>query len=296
VYYSMIEKKFVLVTDSTTDMPESWHIENDIKVIPQGFVIDGNEVIDDFGKNITAKEIYNRIRQGEMPSTLQGTLEKFIEVFVTACKNGMDVLYVGFSSGLSGTFNTALIASREIMEHFPDRKIFCVDSLAATMGHGIQVIEALKLRDSGMDAAEAARLVTAHVQNACHFFTVDDLNHLYRGGRLSKATAMLGTLIGIKPIMYVNESGHLLPISKTRGRKASIAELARLAAKYIVKPLDQTIYIAHGDCESDANDLAQQVLELIPNAKTHVFMLSPIIGVHSGPGTLAVLFWGEKRL
>lgn len=292
----MSEYKFVLACDSTCDLPREWYESTGACCIPHGIVMDGREYWDDFGASVSAETIYANIRGGGMPSTLQGSLETFTEVFEESFKKGLDVLYVGFSSQLSGTFATSRMIAEEIEGKYPGRRAICFDTRGATMGHGIQVLLAQSLREQGLSVAETAEELEKRCLKACHFFTVDDLNHLYRGGRLSKTTAVVGSLIGIKPVMYVSDEGKLVPIGKKRGRRQSMEELARLTAEHIKDPLEQTIYITHGDCLDEAEELKAMVCEKLPGAKVEISMLSPIIGIHSGPGTLAIFFWGEKRL
>jgi DegV family protein with EDD domain len=288
---------FLIASDIICDLPKEWYAENDAVWLRHGVLLDGVEYWDEFGSEITPHALCEKLRAGQSKvSTLQGRLEDFVAVFTAAAEAGRDVLYVGFSSGLSGTYNTALIAANEVREAHPGCGIYCVDSLGATMGHGIQVLEAARLRAEGLSAAETAERLADKVLTACHFFTVDDLNHLYRGGRLSKTTAFVGSLMGIKPVMYVSDAGKLTPLSKARGRLASMKEMARLTAEYIRNPEGQTIYINHGDVLGEAEELAAMVRAALPGAATVCRRLSPIIVAHSGPGTLAIFFWGEKRL
>ena len=288
-------KKFDILADTTSDLKKSWYIANDAQYAKHAYVIDGEEVWDDCG-NVDPQDIFRRIRAGEKPSTIQVKLEDFVDIFTNSCKNGLDIIYVGFSSALSGTYATSQMAAKMVMETYPERRVICIDSVAATMGQGILVMEAVRLRDQGMSAEEAGKILEEKKYQVCHYFTVDDLNHLYRGGRLSKTSAVVGTLMGIKPVMYLNEEGRLAPISKARGRKASMQELVKLVKEHIVEPLAQTIYVAHGDVEDEAAELGKMMEAAIPGAKIEINQLSPIIGIHSGPGTLAVFCWGDKRL
>ncbi len=292
----MSEYQFVLACDSTCDLPREWYEQKDVRCVPHGIVMDGREYRDDFGVTLPPEAVYAAIRGGAMPSTLQGSLEALTGVFEEACKAGKDVVYVGFSSQLSGTFATACMVANELQEQYPGRRLICFDSRAATMGHGIQVLLAQRLREQGLSADEAAAELEKHCPKACHFFTVDDLNHLYRGGRLSKTSALVGSLMGIKPILYVSDEGKLTPIGKKRGRHQAIEELARLTAEHIENPQDQTVFITHGDCREEAEELARLTAEKVPGAKIEITMLSPIIGIHSGPGTLAIFCWGSRRL
>ncbi len=292
----MSDYRFMLISDSTNDLPKIWYEENDARCVPHGLVIDGKEYWDDFGAAMPPKKVYDYIRGGGMPSTVQGNLEKITEYFEESCKAGMDSLYLVFSSKLSGTYATACMVADEMMQKYPGRRVLCVDSRCAAMGHGMLVMLAQKLRAQGMTADAAAAELEKRCLQVCHFFTVDDLNHLYRGGRLSKAEAVLGSLIGIKPILYIDDTGKLVPIGKKRGRHQAIEELARLTADHIKKPQDQTIFIPHGDCLGDAEELARLLHEQLPGVQTEIYMLGSTIGTHTGPGVLATLFWGDKRL
>ncbi len=291
----MPDIKFTLITDTTTDCTLDWFVGNDVKPIKHGLAVDGGEIWDECGTSITPHEVCELIRGGKKMSTLQGRLEEFLELFEQSCKNGLDAMYVGFSSGLSGTYATSCMAAKMMMEKYPESKIICVDTVAATMGQAILSMRALELRDSGAGVTEAAEKLEEEKLSVCHFFTVDDLNHLYRGGRLSKTSALVGTLIGIKPIMNVSDEGKLTPIDKVRGRMTAIRELARLTAEHIRDAGAQTIYITHGDVEDEANQLAEEVRKLVPDAKLDVRQLSPIIVVHSGPGTLAIFCRGVRN-
>jgi len=288
-------KPYMIVTDITSDLPKHFYEDNDVVWVKHGLTIEGKEYWDEFGSAISHQAVMAKSREKKAISTLQVQLADFEQHFTQAAENGLDVLYVGFSSGLSGTFDTSCIAADMVREKHPECEIYCVDSFGATMGHGIQTMEAVKLRSEGKSAKEAAEILEKKRLQACHFFTVDDLFHLFRGGRLSRTSAAVGSLMGIKPVMYVSDAGRLTPLSKVRGRKASMQELAKLTAQYI-RGTDQTVFITHGDVEDDARELAGYVQELIPGIDVDIAQLSPVIAAHSGPGTLAIFFWGEKRL
>ena len=288
-------KAYMIVTDITCDLPKSFYEENDVVWVSHGLIIEGKEYWDEFGSVITNQAVMAKAREKKAISTLQVQLAEFEQHFTRAAENGLDVLYVGFSSGLSGTYSTSCIAADMVRKKYPECNIFCVDSLGATMGNGIQALEAVKLRNAGKSAGEAAEILEAKRLQACHFFTVDDLFHLFRGGRLSRTSAAVGSLMGVKPVMYVSDEGKLTPLSKVRGRKASMLELARLTAQYI-SGTDQAVYITHGDVEDEARELAGYVEEALPGIRVEIAQLSPVIAAHSGPGTLAIFFWGEKRL
>lgn len=289
-----MEYRFTMMVDSTASLPEEWHKGKDVFYLPHATVIDGKENWDNFGKDMPEEKIYAYIRAGGMPSTAQGSQEEIYRFFEESGQKGLDALYIGFSSGLTGTYGTAMTIISELSEKYPERKFVCFDSLAASSGHALLAIYAQQMRENGATIDEAVAALTERRLNVCHFFTVDDLNHLYRGGRLSKTAALVGTLVGIKPVLYVNEQGRLVPLGKKRGRRAAMEELARLAAEYISE--DRTVYIMHGDCLDEAKQLAKILLARVPDARIDYTMISPTIAVHAGPGTLAVVFWGKKRL
>lgn len=292
----MADKKFTIVADTTCDLTKAWYDENGARYAQHGIVLDGEEMWDDLVGKARPDFIMQSIRQGKKVTTLQVRLEDFEHMFTEICQSGKDAVYIAFSSVLSGTYATSTIAAKNVMEKFPGRKVYCVDSKCATMGQGILVMKINELCNQGMSAEEAVKTAEELSPKVCHFFTVDDLNHLYKGGRLSKSSAMMGTLMGIKPIMYISDEGTLSPIGKVRGRKASMKELAEHVKSHIVNPQGQTVYITHGDVADEAAELAQIIRETVPGVLTDIRQLSPVIGVHSGPGTLAVFCWGDKRL
>ncbi|WP_458861881.1 DegV family protein [Acidaminobacterium chupaoyuni] len=287
---------YTIVTDTTTDLTEQWMNENGVGYLPHGLVIDGKEIKDDFGKTIPPAEFYQRIREGMMPTTTQVDIPTFTRVYEGELQKGKDVVYIGFSSQLSGTFNTSNMVAKELMEKYPGRKIISYDTKAATMGQGALVMEAVKMQQQGLSLEEMVEKMDHYRETMCHFFTVDDLNHLYRGGRVSKTSAFLGTLVGIKPVMYMSEEGRLLPLAKVRGRGASMQDLARLCKEYIVDPQEQTVYCVHGGCPEDAGELCRMIEEAVHPKHIDIRGLTPIIGSHTGPGVLAIMFFGSKRI
>lgn len=292
-----MELTYKIFTDTTTDLTPEWMTENNVGWLEHGIVIDGKEIKDDFGKTVPHKDFYQRLRSGLMPTTTQVDIPTFTNAYEQALQQGLDVIYIGFSSKLSGTFNTSLMVEQELMEKYPGRRVISFDTAAAGIGQGMIVMEAARLQQQGMSLDELVDEALPRLKKTiCHFFTVDDLNHLYRGGRLSRSSAFLGTLMGIKPVMYVSDEGKLEPLSKVRGRRQAIAELARLAKEHVVNPQEQTIYICHADCREDADELARLVKEQMNPKGVDIRFLTPIIGNHSGPGTLAVFGFGNSRL
>ena len=207
------------------------------------------------------------------------------------------MLHLAFSSGLSGSYNSVRLAAEELKEEYPDRKIIVVDSLCASLGEGLFVYKAVQMKEAGASMEEVAAWLEEHKQNFCHVFTVDDLFHLYRGGRVSKAAAIVGTMINLKPLLHVDDEGHLIPLSKVRGRKKSLATLVSMMEERIGswKDKNDIIFISHGDCEEDAQYVAKLVREKFGYESFLINTIGATIGTHSGPGTVALFFMGEYR-
>ena len=210
-------------------------------------------------------------------------------------EQGRDVLYLGFSSGLSGTYEAVELLVKQLAAEFPERKLRSVDTLAASGGEGLLVWHAVQRARGGASIDEVRDWVEQHKLNLAHWFTVDDLNHLKRGGRVSAAAALFGTMLSIKPVLHVDDTGHLVPVSKTRGRKASLLALVDRMAESAVDPAGQTIFISHGDCEADAEFVADEVRRRFGVQDIYINYVGPVIGNHSGPGTLALFFLGSRR-
>ena len=234
-----------------------------------------------------------------MPTTSQANPEQAKEAFTACLEQGQDVLYIAFSSGLSGTCGSGMIAADEIRESglYPDRRIVVIDSLSASLGEGLLVHKAVLLKEAGKSLDEVADWVEKNKLHLCHNFTVDDLFHLHRGGRVSKATAILGTMINIKPVLHVDDEGHLIAIGKVRGRKKSLSALVDRMADQIKGYEDQNdvVFISHGDCLEDAEYVKKLVQERFGIEKFIINHVGPTIGAHSGPGTVALFFMGNPR-
>lgn len=289
---------FILATDSTADLPVDFIKENDIKVVNLSTILDG-EV---YGKekNISAQELYAAMRAGKLPTTSQVNPDEAYNFFdeITQGNPDNEVLYIAFSSGLSGSCNNANLAAQEYMEDHPGVNIRVVDSVAATLGEGLIVMQADELKKQGKSVNEAADWIEENKLKVVTCFTVDDLNHLYRGGRVSKATAFVGTLVSIKPTMYVDNEGKLLAFGKAMGRKKSIKALVDYMEEHtldITMGPNYVVTIAHGDCEEDAMLLKNMVIDKFGVKKVIVDILGPVIGSHAGPGTLALSFVGTVR-
>lgn len=242
-------------------------------------------------------EFYNRMRNGSMPTTSQVNPEQARKAFTACLEQGRDVLYIAFSSGLSGTYNSGKLAAEELKEEgrFPERKLVVLDSLSASLGEGLLVHKAVQMKESGSSLEEVADWVEKHKLELCHNFTVDDLFHLHRGGRVSKATAILGTMINIKPILHVDDEGHLIAIGKVRGRKKSLTALVDRMGEQIQGFENPVVFISHGDCLEDAKYVEKLVRERFGVENFIINHVGPTIGAHSGPGTIALFFMGNPR-
>lgn len=285
-----------IVTDSTTDLTPELIQELDVQVIPICYIMEGKTYHNiPGGGEMTDREFYAKLRAGSMSTTTQVNSEEFLRVFTPLLEAGQDVLYIGFSSGLSGTYQSAALAREELKQRFPGRRLEVFDSRCASMGEGLLVYHAAKLQQAGKSLDEVLSWLKENVLNLCHWFTVDDLNHLKRGGRVSTATALVGTMLGIKPVLHVDNEGHLIPVSKVRGRKQSLDALVRRMEDTALDPAGQMVFISHGDCLEDARYVERQIREKLGVRQVELGFIGPVIGAHSGPGTVALFFLGKER-
>lgn len=288
---------YVIMTDTTADLPESYIQEHQLAILSLSYTIEGKTY--DRENPLDVREFYAKMRGGSMPTTSQVNPEQAKAAFTACLKEGKDVLYIAFSSGLSGTCGSGMVAAQEIQEEgeYPERKIMVIDSLSASLGEGLLVHKAVMLKEAGKSMEEVADWVENNELHLCHNFTVDDLFHLHRGGRVSKATAILGTMINIKPVLHVDDEGHLIAIGKVRGRKKSLSALVDRMAEQIKGYEDQNdvVFISHGDCMEDAEYVKKLVQERFGIEKFIINHVGPTIGAHSGPGTVALFFMGNPR-
>lgn len=289
--------EYIISTDTSCDFPLEYVKQHQLPLVTLFYSIDGVTGENGCPSSDVLKNFYDKMRAGSMTKTQQASIEDTEKVFREILQEGKDILHIAFSSGLSGTANAARLAAENMMEEFPERKIIVIDSLCASLGQGLLVDYALKLQQQGKTMEETAKWLEDHIQNICHLFTVEDLKYLQRGGRISKTTALVGTMIGIKPVLHVDPEGKLVSISKVRGRKQSIQALVNKMEENIGKYRDekQPIFISHGDCIEDANYLAELVKERFGYDEFLINDVGPTIGAHSGPGTLALFFMGETR-
>lgn len=287
---------YQIFTDATADCNLSWlQSLPPVSIIPMRVEIGGREYSYGPDGNISAEEFYAQQKAGKYAVTSQITPAQYIQWFEPALWSGNDILYLCFSSGMSGTFQSARVCAEELQEKYPDRKIICLDTLCASVGEGFLVCEAAARQAEGYTLEELVRWVIQHRLEVCHWFTVDVFDHLRRGGRVSAGTAVLGTALQIKPLLHVNQSGELAVMEKPRGRKQAIkAQLVRMEQGW--KPeLGKTVIVGHGACPDGAQALQQAVREQFPEAQVRLAEIGPIIGAHTGPGMLALIYWGNTR-
>lgn len=282
-----------IITDTCCDFPQQMYEELNITAIPLCVRYQGAE--HDHYTDQWLKDMYNGLRNGETASTSAVNPDGWASVIEPVLKSGEDALVLVFSSGLSTTYQSAVIAANELSEQYPDRKILVVDTLCASMGQGLLVWYACQKRDAGLSVEEVANWCESNKLNLCHWFTVDDLMYLKRGGRVSAATALIGTMLQIKPILHVDDEGHLISVSKTRGRKASIQALAAKLEELGLEGKNETVFISHGDCIEDAEYLAKLVKDRCGVKNVIISYVGGVIGSHSGPETLALFFLGKHR-
>lgn len=288
--------EYVIMTDSCCDLTAEMAQKLDLVVIPLCVEIEGKVYYNYLDqREITFKDFYDKLRTKCPTKTSSINVSQFEEAMEPILASGKDILYIGFSSGLSGTYNTSLIAIEELSARYPDRKIYAVDTLAASQGQGMICYYAYLEKQKGKTIEEVRDFVETNRLKMCMWFTIDDLMFLKRGGRVSATTAVLGSMLSIKPVLHVDDEGHLISMSKARGRKASIRAIVDEAAQRGIDIENQVIFITHGDCLEDAQYLADLMRERFHVKEIHINHVGLVIGSHSGPGTLALFFWGTSR-
>ena len=286
---------YKILTDTGCDLPFELLKENAVDVIGMVVNFNGEEYIEDNWKNISIEDYYNSLRTGAQHTTSQITPARFYDFFKPYLEKGEDILYVGFSSTLSGTFGSANIAKDMLLEKYPERRIELVDSNSASVGVGLLVLSAAKLKRDNMPLDELIPWLENAKQNINHIFTVDDLNHLKRGGRVSGFSATVGTMLSIKPILYMSEEGKLLNIDKVKGRKKSIHTLSEYLGKGLVEDSTSTVIIAHGNCDEDAALLKKLIENNFGIKNILVVPLGMTIGAHTGANVINMVFFGKPR-
>ena len=286
---------YVIVTDSVLDIEERFLHQNGICTVPLSFTIDGYDTVeDDFGKTVSFSDFYQRLREGASVTTAQAPLSAFTSVFEGILKSRRDVVYLGFSSALSGNYQTGCMAKQELEGKYSN-EIYCVDTLAAAGGQTLLIREAAKRKSEGYTAEQLVEWAQEFRKHIVHWFTVEDLMYLHRGGRVPKSSAVMGTLLSVKPVMYVSDEGKLLVWKKARGRKRALEMLAKQLSKHIQDVGQYPVTISHGDCQEDAEYLKEYILSHTAVEQVEIHMLDTVIGAHAGPGTVAVFCYGDKR-
>ena len=285
----------VLITDSCSDLPLEFVENSNIKILSLTVHFKNKEYKDDFGKTIKYKDFYSALREGEITTTSQINVQTFADAFKEAVSLGNSVIYLGFSSALSGCVSSATMARNIVLEEYRDADISVIDTRSASLGQGLIVYKAYNMLKEGCSKEEIINWVEDNKLKVNHWFTVDDLKFLTRGGRISQGAAQIGTLFNIKPILNVSNEGKLTPQSKVSGRKRSLKALANMLFERAVNPEKQKIFISHGDCFEDAEFLKNFILEKILVKNVIINNVGPVIGSHSGPGTVALFFLGNSR-
>ena len=288
---------FEIVTDSSSNLVEEMIDDFGLHVLPLTFMVDGEEYQSYLkGQHTDLKQFYTMMREGKVITTSLPNLAESEALMRGLLEQGRDILYLGFSSGLSGTFEATELLMRDLAAEFPERTLLAVDTLAASGGEGLLVWHAVQRARAGAPIGEVRDWVEENKLHLAHWFTVDDLMFLFRGGRVSKTAAWAGTMLNIKPVMHVDDEGHLIPLEKVRGRKKSLNALVDHMEKSAVQPIDQQmVFITHGDCLEEAEYVAEQVKERFGVKEIVINYVDPVIGAHSGPGTMALFFLADKR-
>lgn len=288
-------KNFTIITDTCCDLPTNFVENLKIPYVSLTYHYSGKERLDDFGISYPLQDFYNDMRCGEIPKTSQPSSHSFYDAFKSILNSGNDVLYIGASSGLSGTVNGAHIAKHMLDEEYPNSNIYVIDILTASLGQGIMVLNALEMQKQGSTSEDIVSYLENITQNLNTYMLVDDINHLKRGGRISATSAFVGTLLNIKPFLTISNLGKVLPLDKIRGRKRAINALYEKVIQKIEKPEEQILAISHGDCLNDALALRDLILSKLKVKDVIMSYIGPVVGSYGGPGALAVFFLGEER-
>lgn len=289
-------KDFIITTDTTCDLPAEYIEEHHIGMLSLTYTIEGNTY--NWEHPLPVKDFYDCMRNGSLPTTSQANPEEAKALFERIIKEkDADILHIAFSSGLSGSYNSSRIAAEELSEEYPDHRIIVIDSLCASLGEGLLVHKAVTMKEQGESLDEIAAWLEDNKLHLVHNFTVNDLFHLYRGGRVSKTAAFVGTMINLKPILHVDNEGHLIPLSKVRGRKKSMIALVDAMEKQVGswKDKNDVVFISHGDCEEEAQYLADLIKERLGYDSFLIHYVGPTIGAHTGPGVIALFYMGDFR-
>lgn len=285
-----------IVTDSASNLTEEMIDEFGLEILPLAFMIDGVEYRSYLkGQHVDLKQFYTMMREGKVITTSLPNMQETESTLRAILDAGDDVLYLGFSSALSGTYEATALLIGQLAEEYPERTLRAEETFAASGGQGLLVYLACKKKAEGASIEETAAFVEATRDRLCHWFTVDDLMFLFRGGRVGRTSAWAGTMLNIKPVLHVDTAGALIPMEKVRGRKKSIKALVDHMEQTAIDPAAQTVFITHGDCLEDAQLLKREIEERLGVTEFVINYVDPVIGAHSGPGTLALFFIGTEK-
>lgn len=288
--------EYVLITDSSADLSQEMVQELGVTVLPLSFTIQGKTYRNyPDNREMDLPLFYDMLRAGELATTSAVNVAEYTQAVEPILQEGKDVLILAFSSGLSSTYQASVLAAGELREKYPDRKIYTVDTLCASLGQGLLVYLAAQEQRKGKSIEEVRDWAEETKLHLCHQFTMDDLHFLKRGGRISATTAVVGSMLQIKPVLHVDNEGHLINIGKARGRQASLKALVDKMEKTVTEEGRKTVFISHGDCRKDAVTVADMVRERFGTQDIRINFVGPVIGAHSGPGTLALFYLGTER-
>lgn len=291
---------YMLTCCSTADMPETFFHKNEVPYVCFHYDMDGEQYPDDLGKTMPIDEFYKKIEQGAMPTTSQVNVGEFMEFFEPFLKEGKDIIHVSLSTGISGSYNSACVAARDLLEQYPERKIKIVDSLGASSGYGLLIDAMVQKREEGLTVEELYQWAEEHKQNVHHWFFTSDLTHLKRGGRISATSAIMGNLLNICPLMNMDFNGKLIPRLKIRGKKRVMNEMVHKMELHAQDGVNYSgkCFISNSACYEDARAVADLVEQKFPklNGKVQINSIGTVIGSHTGPGTVALFFFGDKRI
>lgn len=287
---------YMILTDSSADLSAEMVRELEVAVLPLRFTIGGKTYANyPDSREMDLRLFYQRLRDGEIATTSAVNVHDYVEFLTPVLEGGTDVLILAFSSGLSATYNSASIAAKELREKFPQRKLLVVDTLCASLGQGLLVYLAVQEKRKGKSIEAVRDWAEANKMSVSHQFTVDDLHFLKRGGRVSATTAVVGSMLQIKPVLHVDNEGHLINIGKARGRHASMKALVAKMEKTALDPANYPVFISHGDCLEETERVARMIRERLGARDIYINYIGPVIGAHSGPGTIALFYVGTER-
>ncbi|EES90599.1 DegV family protein [Clostridium botulinum] len=287
--------KYKILTDSCCDLPIDYLINNNVNYVSLTYRLDDKEYYDDFGESVKYTQFYDYMRKGNIPKTSQVNPQSFYNAFKEILDRNEDILYICVSSGLSGTYNSANIAKNMILDEYKDSKIEIIDVLTASLGQGLMVMKAVEMKNQGMNLEQVAENLENIRYKLNTYITVDDLNHLKRGGRISSTAALFGAVLHIKPILTLNDEGKVISILKVKGKKSLIRKLTEIVCEKIINSEQEEICICHADSKIEAEKLKESILKKIQVKNVIINDIGPVVGTYGGPGALAVFFIGQHR-